>query len=240
MLLRRFDGVIAVSRQLANELRGRAVKAERLHVIPNAWSSRVPNFERDEARRLLDLPLTGVVVGWIGRLIPIKGCDVFLEAVRALKGVPLTISIIGDGSERAALEEFVRRHGLDHKVRFHGVVRDAARYMKAYDVFVLSSRSEGTPVTLLEAMSATVPVVVTKVGGVPDVVTATEAVLVPSEAPRELAIGIVSVLDDPGAAATRAAAAREKLEAEFDVDDWIDAHDRVYSLVAAKRQHRAV
>jgi glycosyltransferase involved in cell wall biosynthesis len=235
LLLRRFDGVIAVSRQLANELRGRAVKAERLHVIPNAWSSTSPSFDRDEARRLLNLPLAGVVVGWVGRLIPIKGCDVFLEAARALENLPLTISIIGDGSERPRLEEFARTHGLEHRVRFHGIVADAARYMKAYDVFVLSSRSEGTPVTLLEAISAAVPVVVTRVGGVPDVVTSAEGILVSSEAPPELARGIVSVLDDPAAAAARAAAARAKLDAEFDVEDWIDSHDRVYDLISATR-----
>jgi glycosyltransferase involved in cell wall biosynthesis len=236
LVLRRFDGVIAVSRKLANELRGKAVRPERLHVIPNAWGSRIRIAERSEARRFLSLPAEGVVIGWVGRLIPIKGADVFLDAVRRLAGLPLTISIIGEGTERARLEHFVQANGLGDRVRFHGIVPDAGRYLSAFDVFVLSSRSEGTPVTLLEAMSANVPLVVTNVGGVPDVVRQAEAILVSPEDADGLARAVLSVLEDPSAASARAAAALQRLRTEFNLDDWIDAHDRVYDLIVSNRQ----
>jgi glycosyltransferase involved in cell wall biosynthesis len=238
LLLRRFDAVIAVSRQLGDQLRGTWVRTERLHVIPNGWSDRIPVAETSEARRRLNLPAKGVVVGWVGRLIPIKGADVFLRAVLHLTALPLTISIIGDGSERARLEDFARAEGLSDRVRFHGTIPDAARYISAFDAFVLSSRSEGTPVTLLEAIAAKVPVVVTSVGGVPDVVGPAEAILVPPEDPRALAEAIRSVIQDPAAASRRVEAAAHRLHANFGMERWIDAHDRVYDLIVSNRMRR--
>jgi glycosyltransferase involved in cell wall biosynthesis len=153
--------------------------------------------------------------------------------------LPLTISVIGDGSERARLEELTRAEGLSDRVHFHGTVPDAARYITAFDVFVLSSRSEGTPVTLLEAIAAKVPVVVTSVGGVPDVVGPAEAMLVPPEDPRALAEAIRLVIQDPTAAGRRAEAAAQRLHANFGMERWIDAHDRVYNQIAPNRAHRS-
>ncbi|HMF86776.1 MAG TPA: glycosyltransferase [Gemmatimonadaceae bacterium] len=237
LLLHRFDAVIAVSRHLADQLRGMSVRPERLHVIPNGWSDRVPVADRSEARGRLNLPMDGVVIGWVGRLIPIKGADVFLRAVRHLD-FPLTISVIGDGSERARLEDLVRAEGLTDRVRFHGTIPEAGRYLSAFDVFVLSSRSEGIPVTLLEAMAAKVPVVATSVGGVPEVVGPEEAILVPSEDTVALAEAIRSVIRDPAAARRRVEAAVHRLHANFGMDRWIDAHDRVYTLMVSDRGRR--
>ena len=238
LLLRRFDAVIAVSRQLGDQLRGKRVRPERLHVIPNGWSDRIPIVDQSEARRRLNLPVDGVVIGWVGRLIPIKGADVFLRAVRHLVDLPLTISVIGDGSERTRLEELVRAEGLADRVRFHGTVPEAGRYLSAFDVFVLSSRSEGIPVTLLEAMAAKVPVVATSVGGVPEVVGPEEAIVVPPEDPVALAEAIRSVIRDPAAARRRQEAAAHRLHAVFGMDRWIDAHDRVYTLMVSNRGRR--
>ncbi|MFL5500036.1 MAG: glycosyltransferase [Gemmatimonadaceae bacterium] len=229
-LLRRFDAVIAVSRQLADELRGTWVRPERLHVVPNGLNDSKPVASREEARRQLGLPVSGVVVGWVGRLIPIKGADVFLRAVTHLKALPITVSLVGEGPERASLETFVRTEGLSDRVRFQGVVPEAARLLNAFDVFVLSSRSEGTPITLLEAIAAKVPVVVTSVGGVPDVVGAREAMVVNPEDPHELAAAIDFVIQNPEAAALRAEAASRRLLANFGMERWLDAHERVYDL----------
>jgi glycosyltransferase involved in cell wall biosynthesis len=238
LLLRRFDAVIAVSRQLADQLRETWVSPSHLHVIRNGWSDRIQVADSSEARRRLNLPPKGVVVGWVGRLIPIKGADIFLRAVRQLTTLPLTVSLIGDGSERTRLEEFARAEGLSDRIRFHGTVPDAGRYISAFDVFVLSSRSEGTPVTLLEAIAAKVPVVVTSVGGVPDVVGPAEAMLVPPEDPGALAEAIRFVLRDPVAAAVRVEAATDRLHADFGMERWIDAHDRVYDLIVLERTRR--
>jgi glycosyltransferase involved in cell wall biosynthesis len=233
LVLRRFDAVIAVSCELANQLRRNWVRSERLHVVPNGWSDRTSIADSSAARQRLNLPANGLVVGWVGRLIPIKGADLFLRAVRHLAAWPLTISIIGDGSERARLNELARAEGISDRVHFHGTVPDAARYISAFDVFVLSSRSEGTPVTLLEAMAAKVPVVVTRVGGVPEVVGPAEAMVVPPEDPRALAKAIDAVIEDPAAASRRVEAATRRLHANFGIERWLDAHDRVYDVIAS-------
>jgi glycosyltransferase involved in cell wall biosynthesis len=237
LLLRRFDAVIAVSRQLADQLRGTRVRPERLHVIPNGWSDRIHPAASAQARRHLGLPADGVVIGWVGRLIPVKGADVFLRAVARLTELPVTISIIGDGSEKERLEELAREAGLSDRVRFHGTVPEAARYISAFDVFVLSSRSEGIPVTLLEAMAANVPAVVTSVGGVPEVVGPDEAVLVQPEDPVALAAAIESVVRDRAGAMRRAEAAARRLHAVFGMERWIAAHDRVYDLIVGRERN---
>jgi glycosyltransferase involved in cell wall biosynthesis len=234
-MLRRFDAVIAVSRHLSEELRGTWVRPNRLHVVQNGWRDGVALADRDAARRHLGMPPDGFVIGWVGRLIPIKGADVFLQAMCDLDAVRASVSIVGDGSERTRLEEFVRDHGLSDRVRFHGSVPDAARYLRAFDALVLSSRSEGIPVTLLEAMAAGVPVVTTSVGGIPEVVGEAEAELVSSEDHRALADAIRSVIDNPAAAARRVAAATQRLHANFGMEQWIDAHERVYDLIVRDR-----
>jgi glycosyltransferase involved in cell wall biosynthesis len=235
LLLRRFDAVIAVSRQLADQLRGTRVRAERLHVIPNGWSDRIHPADAAQARKHLGLPASGAVVGWVGRLIPVKGADVFLRAVARLRELPVTISIIGDGSERERLEELARETGLSDRVRFHGTVPEAGRYISAFDVFVLSSRSEGIPVTLLEAMVANVPAVVTSVGGVPEVVGPDEAILVERDDPAALATAIESAIRDRAGATRRAEAAARRVHAAFGMERWIDAHDSVYDLIVGRK-----
>jgi len=239
-LLRRFDAVIAVSRELAETLRGKRVPRDRLHLIPNAWSDRLPVADAFEARKFLGIPADGMVVGWVGRLIPIKGADVLLEAARHLDDLPITISFVGDGSERARLEDLARNAGLSDKVRFHGSVPDAARYMRAFDVFVLSSRSEGTPITLLEAIAAKVPVVATTVGGVPDVVGSAGAILVPAQDPLRLAEAIRDVIKNRTSAAARADTAANRLSTNYNIDRWLDAHDEVYQDAISHRIARTL
>jgi glycosyltransferase involved in cell wall biosynthesis len=100
--------------------------------------------------------------------------------------------------------------------------------LKAFDVFVLSSRTEGTPIALLEAMHAGVPIVATRVGGVPDVVSEEEAILVPAEQPATISQAVAEIHRDLSAAAKRCVRARERVARSFGVAAWVAAVDRVY------------
>jgi len=211
----RFDAVVAVSRPLVTLLRNDGVAADRVHMIPNAYAPGLFSA-RDEARAALGLG-DGFIAGWIGRLSQEKAPDVFVAAVDQLDGI--SAAIIGSGREAPRNSP---------RVKMLGQLSDAARVMKAFDVLVLSSRTEGTPMVLFEAMAAHVPVVATAVGGVPDVVSENEALLVPSDRPDELARAIAAVRGDPAAARTRAAAAAKRLATEYAVGPWVERYAAVY------------
>jgi len=228
---RRFDAVVAVSRPLAHRVVRSGVPASRIHTVPNAWRQGAPPLERAAARRALGIPGDDFVVGWVGRLSPEKGADVLLDALPHLSGVPLAVSVVGTGAEQVALQARARELGLNGRVRWHGAVSDAERVFPAFDVCVLSSRAEGTPVVLFEAMAAGVPIVASRVGGVPDVVSPAEAALVRSEDPVALAAEIRRVHSDPVAARQRACAAQARLVREFGVAPWLDRYDAIYRRV---------
>jgi glycosyltransferase involved in cell wall biosynthesis len=134
---------------------------------------------------------------------------------------------------RRSLDAQAGALGLNGRIRWHGVVPDSARVLGAFDVCVLSSRTEGTPMVLFEAMAAGVPVVATAVGGVPDVVSSREAVLVPSDDPVVLADRIRDLYDNAGPARERARAARARLERDFAVAPWLARYEAIYREVAA-------
>ena len=223
---RRFDAVVAVSRPLAEELWSTGIDSHRLHLLPNALDMQGTPLDRAAARMRLDVPTDGWRVGWIGRLSAEKGPDVMVHAMARLAGVAL--SVLGDGPQRDALHAECERLGVSGRITWHGMVPEAARLTPAFDALVLSSRTEGTPMVLLEAMAAGVPVVATRVGGVPDVVSESEALLVPSDDPAALAAAIDALRRDPAAARTRADAARRRLHEERGVEHWLTQYESVY------------
>lgn len=228
---RRFDAVIAVSRPLARELSHSGIAAERIHLIPNAWRAAASPLDRAAARRAVGEDHNDPCLGWVGRLSDEKGPDVFLDALAGLRDLPWTACVLGEGPRRRALEARAGALGLRGRVHWHGSVAGAGRLYAAFDVFVLSSRTEGTPMVLFEAMAAGVPIVATRVGGVPDVVSAGEAVLVPPNDPPGLAAAIRAVYRDPAAAAARTRAAKARLEREFAFGLWLERYADIYRMV---------
>lgn len=118
-------------------------------------------FDRHEARALLKLPADRRLVGAVGRLIPLKGhtylLSAFVDVAAAYPDVDLVL--VGDGRLRRKLEAEVARRGLEGRVHFTGVVADAFRYIRAFDVFVMPSLEEGLGLALLEAMAARLPLI---------------------------------------------------------------------------------
>lgn len=229
---RGFDAVVPVSRPLAEELAEDGVPPERLHPIPNAWGEHVEPVSREEARRSLGIEESAKVIGWVGRVGREKGLDVLLEALAGLENADWRLSVVGDGDRREALEARVAELGLAGRVRWHGLVEGAGRYFRAFDLFCLSSRTEGMPVVLFEAMEAGVPVVATRVGGVEEMLDEESAWLCPPEAPGALRDAIAAALERPGEAADRASAARERLAERFGLERWLDRYEALYRRIA--------
>lgn len=235
---RTFDGVIAVSAPIVERLTRGGVPAARVHHFPNAWCE-IPGvrpLDRVAARDVLQVPRGGPRIGWVGRMSREKGPDVMIEALARLKRQHVQLSMIGDGPAQKHAEAQAREAGVEKQVTWHGLVPDAGRLLSAFDAVVLSSRTEGTPIILFEAIAARVPVVATAVGGIPAVISEREAVLVPAEDPQTLAQGIARALDDRAGALARATAASERVAFKFAVGPWIERHVALYAtLVGGER-----
>jgi glycosyltransferase involved in cell wall biosynthesis len=237
--LRRFDAVVAVSTPLRKRLGDAGVPGPRLHLIRNACAGGQPLLSREEARRILGLPNGALVAGFVGRLSAEKGPDLWLEALGRLAAPGVLGCVIGDGPERPRLEARAAALGLGTAIRFAGAQPEAGRLFSAFDVFVLSSRTEGTPVVLFEAMAAGVPIVAAAVGGVPDVVGSEEAWLTPPGDVEAIAGALRAAQAEPAEARRRAEAARGRLAREFAVDPWLDRYEEIYRQLAAAQKPRA-
>ena len=234
--LRRFDAVVPVSRPLQATLRRVGVAEACLHLIPNAVISDSAMMDASGARGKLGLPPTGAVLGFVGRIVEVKGLDILLRALARTPAESSIASIIGDGPARPAMERLAAELGLGDRVRFHGEIGDAGALLPAFDVLVLPSRSEGTPIVILEAMRAALPVVATAVGGVPDVVSEDTGWLVPTEDPAALAAAIMGAVADRAEARRRGQAGLARLRAEYDAGTWVERYDAVYESAIAMRK----
>lgn len=232
---RDFDAVVAVSRPIAERLERRGVPRSGIHLIPNAFDGAASVVERAAARDRLGLPKDEFTIGWVGRLSAEKGPDVFIDALPLLAEPRPAAAIVGGGPDEPALHERAARDGVDGRIRWLGVVPGAGALLGAFDLLVLSSRTEGIPIVLLEAAAAEVPIVATRVGGVPSMFPEGEVLLVPSDDPRALAAAIDAVRSDPEGARERARAARRRLERDFAPRPWLERHEALYRSLAGRR-----
>jgi glycosyltransferase involved in cell wall biosynthesis len=169
----------------------------------------------------------GPLIGFAGRLVASKGVDVLLHAATLLS-VPARLLIIGDGPERIALEQMAHRLGLGGRICFAGFRSDVRALLPALDLLVVPSRTDGSPLVVLEAMAAGLPVVVSAVGGLPDQIThGQQGLLVPPDDSAALAIALTRLLGD-AALRVRMGAAGRRRAANFSHDAMVDALQRVY------------
>jgi glycosyltransferase involved in cell wall biosynthesis len=175
---------------------------------------------RGQFRSNLGLPDDIPLVGFVGRLTGVKNPSLFIEAARrVVHQIPRARFVfVGDGELRPALERQVRAWGLTQQVLFAGWRSDMPPVYADLDLLALTSLNEGTPVTLIEALAAGVPVVATAVGGVPDVVAGQEmGLLVPSGDAEALARTVVQLLCAPERAHTLALAGQRYVLVRFDI-----------------------
>lgn len=226
--LRRYHAVAAVSRGIAGRLAHSGVSKNRIRVLPNAWRATSPLLTPAAARAELGVADTGFRIGWIGRIEPEKGLDVMIDALSCMRGVQAQLSVIGEGRAAPALKRRAFEKGVAGMIAWHGMKPSADRYLRAFDVLVLSSRTEGNPMVLLEAMASEIPIIATSVGGVPDMLGSGEAVLVPAEDTQAIAEAVRSVWANRADAERRARAARARVYRDFDVVPWVEGYRGLY------------
>ena len=193
---------------------------------------------RTETRRLMGIPPERFTVGWIGRMTAVKRTDDVLLAFRRLRelGVDACLCMVGDGPDRDHVEHRASELGIVRHCLFLGYQEDVAPFYGAFDAVVLTSGNEGTPVSAIEALAGSRPVVATRVGGVPDVIRdGVDGFLVEPGAVDELAERLAELARDPELRARLGEQARVHVVPRYSVERLLDDVDRLYrSLLEAK------
>ncbi|MFQ5527082.1 MAG: glycosyltransferase [Thermoanaerobaculia bacterium] len=211
------DRITVVSRGVANDLLDKLfLDSDKLEVVYNPIVG--PDVEAMASEALKDPPfdLHVPVVLAAGRLVPAKGFDVLLAAFASVAAqTEAHLVILGDGPLRSELEAQARGHGIAGRVHMPGFVKNPFRYMARSTVFVLSSRFEGLPGVLLQAMACGVPVISTDCPAGPDEILTDgrDGVLVPVNSAEAIAGELLTLLRDPERRSRLASAGRERSQA---------------------------
>ncbi len=230
------DRVVAVSNAVRRYMiESEQIPSEQIVVIPNGVDTR--RFQTSDStatRKSLGLADEELVIGAAGRLTRVKGFDVLIEAVRQLRsqGTRARLLIAGEGPERQHLQELIDRSGLRDQARLLGLREDLATLYSVFDIFVLSSRREGSPSVVLEAMAAECPVVASSVGGVPEIIEdGLSGILVPSDDAGSLADALATLAHAESKRQHLAANGRARVQKEFDLDRITVRYEELYSEV---------
>lgn len=238
-LARRTERLVALSESQREELlrRYRIGRSTQYTVIPLGLDlerfSAVDSL-RGYLRKELAIPSEAPVIAIVGRLVPIKDHFLFLDVARRVldeRGDSVFL-IVGDGPLRAELEARTREMGFGNNCRFLGWRRDLERVYADADVVVLTSRNEGTPVSLIEAAASGKPVVATNVGGVKDVVKdGSSGLLAGSRDPRKIAGLILGLIGDMSRAKEMGRAGRKFVCDRFDKKRLLGDMARLYTKI---------
>jgi glycosyltransferase involved in cell wall biosynthesis len=234
-LARHTTRLIAVGPQVRDDLVELGVApAEQFSVIRlgiDLESRVLTQDRRAEFRRLFGIPDERFVVGWIGRMTAIKRVPDILTSFKLLldRGVDATLCLVGDGPDREPAELQAKELGIARHVISLGYQRDVSPYYALFDAFVLPSANEGTPVVAIEALAAGRPVVATRVGGIPDVVTEGEdGFLVDVGDVNGIADALERLARDPELRRSFGEQGRERVVPRYRVERLVDDIDELY------------
>jgi len=232
-LIRRADALQVISPQLEAYVRSWPHPPRRIYCIPNGvdLGGYIRENQAQGVRERLRISGDAPVIGSMGRLDKIKGYDLLLHAYQKItQKIPeARLLLVGDGPERLPLAELAARLSLPHPVIFTGYTEDVKPYLAVLSLFVCSSRSEGVPHSLLEAMAMGLPIVSTRVGGIESVMEdRREGWLIPAEDVDALSSAVLELLSCPGTAQTCAQAARARVEQEFSLRRMVEQVQTMY------------
>ena len=238
-LISRFaDAFIAVSREgMRQMIEVERIPAGRVVYLPNGIAP-LPAGDGARVRAELGIPADAPLVGSVGHLRTEKAYEVLVEAaagvVAAVPGVRFAIA--GEGPERERLETLRRALGLDLAFSLPGARDDVPDLLAALDVGVCCSDFEGGPLSVMEYMDAGLPVVATRVGGLPELVAdGVTGELVPARDPAALGAALSGLLEDPERRGRLGAAGRALIRDEYGIDRWTARLEDLYTTLVAKK-----
>jgi glycosyltransferase involved in cell wall biosynthesis len=235
------DRFCCVSEDIAQTVTGwRTVPSTKVDVILNGI--RTDLFEdRSEAlpvRQELGIPAQAPVIGSVGRLSAVKQQEILIRAAAGLRErfPEVRLLLVGDGPERSRLEREAITLGIQDRVHFAGYQGKPERYLHAMNLFALTSRSEGLPVSLLEAWAAGLPVVCSAVGGIPKVVSNGEdGLLFPNGDEGALLLALTKILDDRAFAGRLGAAGLKTVKEKYSLKRMANDYEQRYRTLLASR-----
>jgi glycosyltransferase involved in cell wall biosynthesis len=196
---------------------------------------------RVKLRRLFGVPDDRVVVGWIGRMTEVKRLQDVVGAFAALRrsGIEATLCLVGDGPDRELAERTAHKLGVTRDTLFVGYQRDVSAYYSFFDILLLASANEGTPVVAIEALAAGRPVVSTRVGGVADVVSdGVDGLLCEPGDIGALGAALARLANDGDLRAAYGEAGRARVVPRYRVDRLLDDTDALYRELLSARPQR--
>jgi len=206
---------------------------EKKLVTINNGIDKINFLEKNEARRYLGLPQDKIIIGTIANFYLTKGLSYFIQAAAIIyKILPeIKFTIIGDGQIRTELETLIKQHGLQNNFILTGAKPEAWKYLKAFDLYICSSVKEGFPFSIIEAMQAQLPIIATKVGGIPEIIqdNATGLLINPANQ-TELSEAIIKLINNKSLAEQLAGQAQLKALEKLSLRQMVDKTEATYQL----------
>lgn len=244
-----YDSIFAISNAVKQSiLRNCSVPENRVKVLlsgvdfARAIGSGTRQGVRDEMRRRLGYADGDIVIGTIGRLDPVKGHHLLIDALVALRPrfSRARLLLVGDGQRRPKLERQAEAFGVRDVVNFAGSQKDPAGFLAAMDIFALPSTSEGLGLSIIEAMAAGLPVVGSTAGGIPEVVEDRKTgLLFASNNAKALAASLAELIREPELARVLAAAGKARAEQQFGIATYVGRLYEEYDRTLHPREHSA-
>ncbi len=237
--------VVAVSEDIKNRLAiYEGIPKEKIEVIYNGIKLQGLDIDkfREEKRKGLNLRSDDFVIGSVGRLDPIKNFPMLVLAVKeSIKQIPnLKCVIVGDGSEFCKIKEIIQEHGLTKNIILTGYRKDAATLISAFDLFILTSFSEGISMAILEAMCMGVPCIATRVGGNPELIEdKVSGWLVESNDYNALSDLICYVFNNRQLLKEISESAKIRIKDKFLFQDMIKNYKKIYNELILKANIRS-
>jgi glycosyltransferase involved in cell wall biosynthesis len=237
-ILRFARKIIVVSQAIKSYLIKSGIREANVTMIQNAvngsYSVESHTQNKKAKREYCGMTEDDFVVGYVGRLSEEKGVSYLIEAIAILNksGMPTKLLIIGEGPQRKELADLVKKANIEEKVIFTGFQNDIECWLPAMDVFTLPSLTEGTPMSLLEAMACGIPVVASAVGGVPQVIdSGKNGILVSPGKPAEINDAIHLLYKNKDLRNGLSKEAQKTIKLKYDVEDWINKIESEYLKV---------
>lgn len=232
--LRSSAAVVAVSAGIADRARAEGIASHKIHLFPNA-APESALLGRAESRTMLGIPQEARVVGWIGRLSPEKDPEAFVRVMGHLRPELAAVGVmIGDGAQSAAIRRVAEDQIQQGRFILTGSVHEARRYLRAFDAVAVTSVTEGTPMVVLEALRAGVPVVSTAVGGVPALLVAGAGALVEYGDWTEFSTTLERILLNDEIAVAMSERGLSRVQADYSLARWWQRYRELYERLQGR------